>query len=162
MFVVGRVLDPQGNRLPGASTLVFARSTSFGGAFGLDRFSPSPIGNGHTDGEGQFRLDIPRLSASRFDNFGAVALAPGYGAEWVDLDPDAEQPAAEIRLRPEQPIQGRLLDEQGNPARGVEVRIALMDRILGRHPDDALEGESLFFGWANSKNMSAWPVPAIT
>ena len=61
--------------------------------------------------------------------FGAVALAPGYGAGWVELDPDADQPAADITLRPEQVIQGRLFDVQGRPARGVTVSVASMGTI---------------------------------
>ena len=53
-------------------------------------------------------------------DFGAVAMAPGYGVGWVTLDPDDEQPTALISLRPEQVIHGRLFDVQGRPVPDVE------------------------------------------
>ena len=59
----------------------------------------------------------PRTSSARHHRFGAVAIAPGYGAGWVELDPDADQPAADIALRPEQVIEGRLFDVNGRPVR---------------------------------------------
>ena len=49
------------------------------------------------------------------------AVAPGYGRGWVDLNPDADQPAADITLRPEQVIQGRAFDLQGRPVAGVAI-----------------------------------------
>ena len=82
------------------------------------------IGHADADGSGRFRLDAPRTSSSRNDEFMAVALAPGYGVGWAELDPDANQPDAEIRLQPEQVIQGRLFDLQGRPAQGVTVSVS--------------------------------------
>ncbi len=61
---------------------------------------------------------------------GAVAIAPGYGAGWVELDPDADRPTADISLRPEQVIQGRLFDLIGRPVQGVEVRVQSMGRVI--------------------------------
>ena len=56
-------------------------------------------------------------------DFGAVAMAPGYGVGWVTLDPDDAQPTAEISLRPEQVIHGRLFDVQGRPVPDVGVSV---------------------------------------
>ena len=67
----------------------------------------------------------PRASSSSsHDDFGAVALAPGYGLGWIELDPDADQPTADITLRPEQVIRGRLFDLQGRPAQGVMLTVS--------------------------------------
>ena len=71
---------------------------------------PTAVGQARSDGSGRFQVDAPRTSSSRHHQVGAVAVAPGYGAGWAELDPDADQPVADITLRPEQVIQGRLFD----------------------------------------------------
>ena len=129
MFVVGRVLDPAGKPVPNATTMVYARSKAFGHSPSMSRMNHVPIGDTRADGSGRFRIDAPRTSSSRYDQFGAAAIAPGHGVGWVDLDPDADEPTADITLRPEQVIQGRLSDLQGRPAAGVTVSVRLMGRV---------------------------------
>jgi hypothetical protein len=129
--------------------------------------SPVVIGHADADGSGQFRLDAPRASSSRNDEFMAVALAPGYGVGWAELDPDANQPDAEIRLQPEQVIQGRLFDLQGRPAQGVTVSVFRIVRILlrdsGRNSDPQRRHfEGPFYWWAQLNDLPAWPKPATT
>jgi len=53
-----------------------------------------------------------------------------HGVGWANLDPDADQPEAEIRLNPEQVIQGRLFDLQGRPAQGVVVSVSAIQPVL--------------------------------
>ncbi len=163
MFVVGRVLDPQGNPVPGAAVMVHARLKLSGRGDPYARLSPVPIGHMESDGSGQFRIDAPRLSSSRYDTFCAVALAPGYGVGWVELDPDDDQPTADIALRPEQVIHGRLFDLQGRPARDVTVSAASIGRDL---PDDSASRgrrfEGLSYRWTNLNHFPAWPKPATT
>ena len=89
-----------------------------------------PIGDARADGAGRFRLDAPRTSSSRHEAFGAIALAPGHGGGWVELDPDDDQPSADITLRPEQVIQGRLFDLAGRPVPGVTVSVWSIRRDL--------------------------------
>ena len=60
--------------------------------------------------------------------FGATAMAPGYGVGWAELDPDEDQPSAEIRLMPEQVIEGRLFDVQGQPVPGAVVSVSAIWR----------------------------------
>ena len=50
-------------------------------------------------------------------------MAPGYGIGWVTLDPDDDQPTADISLRREQVIHGRLFDVQGKPLPEVTVSV---------------------------------------
>ena len=69
-------------------------------------------------------------SSSIHEQSTTVAIAPGFGAGWVDLDLDADQPTADITLRPEQVIQGRLFDLQGRPVQGVTVSVGRMGRLL--------------------------------
>jgi predicted DNA-binding protein (UPF0251 family) len=164
MFVVGRVLDPDGRPVPDAVTMAYARSKALGHSPRPARMSPIPIGEARTDGSGAFRLDLPRTS-SRYDTFGVLAIAPGYGAAGIELDPDAERPAADIPLRREHAVRGRFLDLQGRPAVGVAVRVGFMGRATGRQRPGG-RGEqfedALRFWWASAQALSAWPRPAIT
>ncbi len=140
MFVVGRVLDPQGKPVPGATVMASAQPKTIGSAIGLGTLNPAPIGQANSDGSGRFRIDAPRTSSSRYDQFGAIALAPGYGIGWIELDPDVDEPAAEITLRPEQVIQGRLFDIQGRAAQGVMVSVWSIRRVLRPAADSAPDG----------------------
>jgi hypothetical protein len=106
---------------------------------------------------------VPRVSSARDARFGVVALASGYGVNWVELDPDDEQPSAEIALRPERLIHGQLLDLQGQAAAGVEVVLAslalpTMGVRLARREDPG----HLLFGPARAKKLGAWPQPVTS
>jgi RNA polymerase sigma factor (sigma-70 family) len=163
MFVVGRVLDPSGKPVPGASIMVHAQDMAIGRPPYLSQRHSIPIGDARADGSGRFRLDAPRTSSSRHDAFGAVALAPGYGAGWVELDPDDDQPAADITLRPEQVIRGRLFDVQGRPAPDVTLSVAVIHRTL---PKDSARARTstdrvVFLG-TTIKDYPAWPRPVMT
>ena len=125
MTVTGRVLDPDGKPVEGAVVdLVAAAPLALGRRERGDSTSITLLGQGQSDGDGRFRLDAPRTASIRVFEVYALAAAPGYGLGWAELNPDAEQPAAEIRLQPEQLIRVRLVDVTGRPARGVEVRVA--------------------------------------
>jgi hypothetical protein len=161
MTVTGRVLDPQGKPVPNASVLVYARSTMRRGLiYSPERFYPNEIGRATTDGSGRFRIDAPRTSTSSHDEFGAVALAPGYGAGWAALDPDADQPAADISLRTEQVIQGRLFDLLGQPARDVKLSVTAIRRVIPGRPNRRREEfEGPYFWWAHPDDRPGWPRP---
>ena len=134
-------------------------------ATGSEPMASSSIGQAQSDESGRFRLDAARTSSSIHEQACAVAIAPGYGAGWVDLDLDADQPIADITLRPEQVIQGRLFDLQGRPVQGVSVSVAAMGRVLrdpeGDPDDYGLEGPD-FLWRSHAKGLPAWPRPATT
>src|SRR5262249_10237819 len=107
MTVTGRVLDPAGKPVPGAMVAVYAHSLAPAHNRPLTIRAQLPIGYARADGSGRFHIDAPRTTSSRYERPGVVALAPGHGADWVELDTDADQPTAEITLRPERIIHGR-------------------------------------------------------
>ena len=84
--------------------------------------------------------------------FGATALAPGYGVGWADLDPDEDQPSAEIRLMPEQVIEGRLFDVHGQPVPGAVVSVSAIWRALP--PTVLAQGRVI-------ENHSEGPLPLV-
>ena len=89
-----------------------------------------PAGNGASDATGQFRFDVDRALSAHHAEFCATAPRPGYGVGWADLDPDQDQPTAEIRLMLEQVIKGRLFDMQGQPVPGAVVSASAICRTL--------------------------------
>jgi protocatechuate 3,4-dioxygenase beta subunit len=168
MFVVGRVLDHRGNRVPGATVMVYAHELTPRRAPFVSTYKLIPLGDARADDSGRFRIDAPRTSSTRYEDFGAVAIAPGFGAGWVALDPDDDRPAAEISLRPEQVIHGRLFDLQGRPVPDVslsvssirsivvQARAELRDRSVRRRSDgvsDLIRG---------AHDLPAWPRPMTT
>ena len=68
MFVVGRVLDPQGIPVPNATAMVCAGSKALGKLPGRSGVNLVPIGDARADGSGRFRLDAPRTSSSWYRN----------------------------------------------------------------------------------------------
>jgi protocatechuate 3,4-dioxygenase beta subunit len=173
MFVVGRVLDPRGNPVPGATVMVHARNLTPGRAGFLSPF-PSrvkliPLGDARADGSGRFRIDAPRTSSTRHEGFGAVAMALGYGAGWVTLDPDDDQPAAEISLRPEQVIHGQLFDVQGRPVPDVRLSVRWIHSDLplaqaGLHDRSVVRRrvDGVFYWASDAHDYPAWPRPMTT
>ncbi len=131
MTVAGRVLDPDGKPVQGAVVDVVARPRACPGHRRQSRIRSvrTLLGQGQSDGEGRYRLDAPRTASTRVFEVFALATAPGYGLGWAELNPDAERPAAEIQLLPEQPIRVRLVDVTGTPARGVEIGIQGIGRL---------------------------------
>lgn len=163
MTVVGRVLDPKGKPVPNASVMVYGALKNPGRHERFGLMAPRSLGRAAGDESGRFRLDMPRISSSTHFSAGVAAMAPGYGVGWVDLDLDADQPAAEVALRPEQVIQGRLFDVHGRPAQGVRVSVEAMGRVPHVPNDfpDIVEGP-FFGGGHGAGDLAAWPRPTAT
>jgi RNA polymerase sigma factor (sigma-70 family) len=161
MTVTGRVLDPTGKPVLNASVMVYGASKQVddrpgGGA-------PVTIGQAACDGSGHFQLDMPRISSATHHMVDAAALAPGYGMGWTGFDIDADRPTADITLRPEQVIEGRLFDVKGRVIPGVRVAVEGMGHPP-RGPEvfpENIEGPH-FWGGAYAKTPPAWPQAATT
>jgi hypothetical protein len=160
MFVVGRVLDAKGQPVPGATVAVYARSLALRRLRYATGRGQSPIGDGRANASGRFRVDVPRTSSSRDEAFGVVALAPGQGVGWVNLDPDDDQPTADIALRPEQAIHGRLFDLQGRPVPDVTISVGVIRREDPRVPAGSFgRRDGISYGSTRPHDYPAWPRP---
>jgi RNA polymerase sigma factor (sigma-70 family) len=164
MIVTGRVLDPDGKPVPGATVMVHAALMRLAGDDVYNARVPSVISQARGDGSGHFRMDATRTTSTQHHLVGAIAIAPGYGAGWVEFDPDADQPVADITLRPEQVIEGRLFDLSGQPVRGAEVSVQTMGRVVPAQPGSLLpestKGPS--FSPYRSNDLPAWPRPVVS
>ena len=158
MTVVGRVLDADGKPVRDAVVDLITRFRT--PAVGTDDETKpwlTLLGQGQSDGAGRFRLDASRTASSRVFSVYALAAAPGYGLGWAELNPDADQPAAEIRLLPEQTLRVRLVDVTGAPARGVDVQIL---RIGRRTEGGRFDGVSI--SGTPPDGIRAWPRAVTT
>ncbi len=122
MTVTGRVLDPAGKPVPDAAVMVVVQSKLSDRPMLAQPRRPMTAHQGRCDAMGRFHVELPRTSSARHDLLLVTALAPGYGMSWVELDPDADPITADLALRTEQVIRGRLFGVQGRPARGSRSR----------------------------------------
>lgn len=163
MFVVGRVVDEKGRPVAGAVVGVHATVLPNEMRPDLSSAWPGPIGEGRADASGRFRIDLPRTSSAHHENLTAVALAEGHGIGWVALDPDDEQPSAQITLGAEQVVRGRLFDLQGQPVADAAVSVHAIQRA------DAAPRASLLSRFEGVRRWPRelagrpdWPRPATT
>jgi hypothetical protein len=79
---------------------------------------------------------------------------------WVELDPDDDQPSTDISLRPERVIHGQLIDLQGQPAAGVEVSAPILGRLPFDRQANARDSSRSVLVWPTRvTNLWAWPQP---
>jgi beta-lactamase regulating signal transducer with metallopeptidase domain len=159
MTVTGRVLDPSGRPVPRAAVVVLVPS-KYSERPRTDRSVPTTAHEGLADGSGQFRIDLPRTTSARHGGLIVAALASGFGVGWVELDPDADAPTSDIALRPELIVKGRLFDVQGQPARGVALRVEGIERVA--------RGEELTrlfrpdYLQTSQRELTAWPATVVS
>jgi hypothetical protein len=158
MVVSGRVLSADGQPSPGATVAVVGRrKLPMSNARVENRHEV--MGRTEADAAGRFRLEVRRTSSLTHYEVRALAGAPGFGLGWAELNRDAESPSADVRLVPEQLIEGRLVDLQGAPAAGVMVRassIGVIKKAIG-----GFDGLNFWKGSPQGLD-GVWPGLAVT
>jgi RNA polymerase sigma factor (sigma-70 family) len=152
MTVTGRVLDSEGRPLPSARIAVLSDRKRL--LSDLDGQPASILTDTATaDATGRFALRFVAIPASLLAHLRLIATAPGRGLGVAELKTDAANQETSIALKPEQPVEGRLVDVQGQPAAGVVVRVA---RLRGQ----GAFGEVQPYDAKVAPNL--WPSPATT
>ena len=117
----GRVVGTDGKPCEGTEVVVVA--SRFRWLFRLsDKPSSELLGRGRCDEQGGFRIELSGMPESDEGRVVLVATASGHGfaaKELTDLNATLEEP---IRLPAEQPVEVRLVDLEGSPIAGAEVR----------------------------------------
>lgn len=161
MTVSGRVLDPTGKPVSHAAVMVVVRS----------KYSARPLTEasaigamtaheGSCDASGHFRIELPRTTSARQYGLDVLAMAPGYGAGWIELNPDADPPVTDVALRTELIVPGRMLDAEGRPARGVALRIEALFPVVGGTVSAPVFRPDL--AELQRRDFPAWPGPATS
>jgi beta-lactamase regulating signal transducer with metallopeptidase domain len=87
------------------------------------RWESQLLGRGHCDGKGNFRIELSGMPESDEGRVVLVATVSGRGfaaRQLTDLDAAIADP---IQLPAEQPFEVRLVDLEGSPVAGAEVRL---------------------------------------
>jgi RNA polymerase sigma factor (sigma-70 family) len=167
MTVTGRVLGPDGKPAVGVPVDIVGAPRAPETGTDVDGKAHVLLGQGAAGADGHFRIEASPASSSRFSDIYALAGAsgPGSGFGSVRLHVDAEQPAAEIRLRHDQVIRGTLVDVNGQPAAGVEIGVS---GVYGASPTADggrfdCPGPGRGYVWSGSpEGIRAWPKAVTT
>jgi RNA polymerase sigma factor (sigma-70 family) len=149
MKLVGQVTDPDGMPAPRAKVAVLAYPNSAGPRLAEDT-KCLVLAQGNVDSNGRIRFLLSRLSSDRFQHAVLAASAPGYALTCAPFDPDAIRPEVTIRLEPEAPLKGRLIDLQGNPGVGVRVHLASLSVANGSYLSEPADATPVWPGSATS------------
>jgi beta-lactamase regulating signal transducer with metallopeptidase domain len=116
----GLVIGPDGEPLSAASVVLLAPQPA---ASRWDGRRGVVLGRATSDASGHFRIDIDDDKVEANDGFLIIATAPDFGFMSRRLS-DLNGPVGEpLRLAPEQPVDVRLVDLEGMPVAGAEVRL---------------------------------------
>ena len=160
MYVVGRVIDLAGKAIAGVPIEIIGRPREPWLPARVDGKGRLLLGRGVSTADGHFRLEAWRTTAARFFEVYALAAAPGFGLGWAELNANAEEPAAEIRLRPEQIIRGKLVDINGQPASDVELKVWSVGRPSKIGTFDGVNiGENIGMSPVRDE-LKNWPRPS--
>ena len=126
LAISGRVLDPDGKPFPRARIYAYRPDPRDGEAL----FAPgSPAPDATSDADGRYRFETPDpgfqtlQTQATWTHPTIVALAPGFGPAWASFTTKAEARDLTLKLaRDDVPILGRVLDLEGRPVPGVNVR----------------------------------------
>jgi RNA polymerase sigma factor (sigma-70 family) len=124
ILVAGRVLDADGNPVPGARVGVLAVPADPRKLMDADGEHMVVLEQAKTSADGRYRVRAPRPTGQELYPTMLLARAPGHGAGFVPV-PSAKGPA-DIRLPREQVLRGRLIDLQAQPQAGVKVEVGFV------------------------------------
>ncbi|HLJ95922.1 MAG TPA: sigma-70 family RNA polymerase sigma factor, partial [Gemmataceae bacterium] len=145
--VSGIVFDPDGRPLPGAK-LYLGPTNPNQPAFPVRAITGK-------DGRFVFTFAQSELDrTARKDSKGQVlAMVEGFGSDWTTIDLAAKDAELTLRLGKDVPINGRILNQDGWPVAGVQVRITGASAYPDRNLNDVLEDFRL--GRSDKLNQSA-------
>jgi RNA polymerase sigma factor (sigma-70 family) len=123
--IKGQVLGPWGNPIAGAQILLGLPDTEPGTWTSPRRLAISGA-------DGRFEVALPGeaqgLSGARGTDRPAIAaVAPGFGSDWIKIDPEGAGNGLTLRLRRDDvPIDGRLTGLEGRPLPDLTVYAAYL------------------------------------
>ncbi len=152
--VVGQVVDATGKGAAAAQVAVVSRSRN-NSTNGLLDDEQRLLGSTKADGEGRFRLSIPKLSSAAYLDTKLVAVAAGFNLGWRPIGEDVENPSVTVTLAAEQTIHGRVLDAGGRPAADTKVCVT----SFGKRVLNDFDGIQC---WMPPSQVPFWPQPRTT
>ena len=150
LTIQGRVLDPDGKPVTGGQLYLSPRWPNSLNSE-LARY---PV-RATTAADGRFTFQVARseyaaLGGERISSFlQVIATAKGYGPDWAKIDPEAKSELTLRLVKDDVPLTGRVLDLQGRPVAGADVRLLALETT----PEEDLT--SYLKGWKTSRPQEA-------
>ncbi len=145
--VSGRVSDAGGTPVPNALVAAFGSPKNPGEDDVRDNFA---LAEGETDAQGNYRLELTEVNSRTHIGGFLIARKPGKAMAWKQLNFDDRSAELSLSMENEVPIRGRLVDLEGQPAAGVELRITSVCKSTpNRQP-------SVFAPFGFEKAPTAW------
>jgi RNA polymerase sigma factor (sigma-70 family) len=119
IVVSGQVLGPDGKPLARAKVYLWMNTTKDKSALAIRDVAEA-------DGDGRFRFSVLRKDAGPDGT--VVAWAKDHGPDWADLDKPEKDRDVTLRLVKDVPINGRVLDLEGQPIAGVTVEVLRLEK----------------------------------
>jgi RNA polymerase sigma factor (sigma-70 family) len=162
--VTGRVVDAGGRPVPGAALALLATSCLpeegkylRTASLGVPGEPDDLLARAKADAEGNFRCTFPR-PRQRGDQppvATLVGLAPGHALGWESVPLKEGRAEVVLRLPAEEPVRGRLVDLQGQPAAGARVYLVQATQdAAGQFSGVRLQEEV--------GDAPFWPAPAVS
>jgi beta-lactamase regulating signal transducer with metallopeptidase domain/protocatechuate 3,4-dioxygenase beta subunit len=153
--VSGRVLNPDGKPVAGAKIAVLTypeKSELIRNEMDL-RFEV--LGQATADDKGRFHLKVPRSPPRQRPDYPLhsgqmLVTGKGYALGLHSFDLHAPKAEVVVRLKRERILRGRLIDLQGHPVKGVQVRLLAVMEKKEPHPAGVAQP---------TKKLSSWPQP---
>ena len=82
------------------------------------------LADGVTDNAGRYELSLQGVSSKTHIDPNLIARTEQSGIAWHRLDLDADQTTLDVKLKPQQLIQVRLVDIEGRPVAQLPVKLA--------------------------------------
>jgi RNA polymerase sigma factor (sigma-70 family) len=144
--VTGRVVNEKNDPVKGAQVAAVVCLSGFP-AHGEHRLRV--LGSTHVDAMGRFRLVVRDRPDGRIAFPFVVAAAPGHGLGNAQLAGPGGRQDVSLRLPPEVILRARLIDLQGAPASGVELRLREAMSIGTDGPGSSV--------WGADGELPFWP-----
>ena len=118
VVVSGRVLDPDGKPVAGAKLSLWTNA--------VKQRADMPV-LATTGNDGRFRFTVPKADLER--DAKVVARAKDHGPDWIELTKLNKGGEATLRLaKDDVPINGRVLDLEGQPVAGVTIEVGRLEQ----------------------------------
>lgn len=145
----GRVVDVNGNPIAGCHLAVLGDNRV--------HFPHTQVVFAETvsDADGRYQFSLQKEPLHKFASIRVVAHAEGMGWAWMDFSHNEPQLEILFTLTAAQPIRGRLLDGEGQPAIGITLRpFAVVQSVQE-------DGRDMYFPTVD-KQSAALPQPVQT
>lgn len=153
LSALGTVVDADGKPVAGAKVYLREWSRARVSESPFDRNPQDVLATQRTAADGTFRFEkVPAPSFERDWSdeapWDVVVVGEGYGMGWGHLRSAEDKAPVTLKLPEEAKLTGRLVDDQGRPIAGAEVRLHELAGLGSRIRDFSGPADRLDLGWS--------------